>query len=296
MQMCGACFGSSVSTPQPAVRFGAGHAYKKKEPDVSTAGNIPVVSQNTHTPGGVLTAPFTASAQPAAAQPAPADVVTMEPRADGGQEWRNAKGEWHRTDGPAVIVGDGERLEWYKNGKLHRDDGPAVVYKDGREAWYQDGLLHRDGAPARTGHGNSEWFERGKLHRIGGPAMETADGSLYWYENGELHREDGPAAIKADGMRQWVQRGKLHRTDGPAIEHADGGQSWYLNGLPHRDDGPAVIRKGEKKWYQHGVEVPEPPPPPPPPPLPPLYGAIAEKDVVLMKSPKAFRRRPAPQP
>jgi hypothetical protein len=42
------------------------------------------------------------------------------------KEYRNEKGELHRTDGPALITDLGRN--WYINGKLHREDGPALQY------------------------------------------------------------------------------------------------------------------------------------------------------------------------
>src|SRR6218665_3906555 len=78
------------------------------------------------------------------------DASVMTPRADGGWKWRNAKANWPRVGAPAVMVGDGERIEYYKDGRLHRDDGPALTYKDGREYWYKYRLLHPDRVPPIT--------------------------------------------------------------------------------------------------------------------------------------------------
>jgi hypothetical protein len=46
---------------------------------------------------------------------------------DGSIEHFNSKGDYHRTDGPAVEMAYGSR-SWYINGKLHRLDGPAVEH------------------------------------------------------------------------------------------------------------------------------------------------------------------------
>ena len=48
--------------------------------------------------------------------------------------YRNAKGQLHREDGPAIDYPDGYK-EWFLNGKLHREDGPACEYTDGQEYW-----------------------------------------------------------------------------------------------------------------------------------------------------------------
>ncbi len=53
----------------------------------------------------------------------------------------NKKGEYHRTDGPAVIWKDGTKI-WFVNGKRHREDGPAVEYKNGDKWWYLNGVIH----------------------------------------------------------------------------------------------------------------------------------------------------------
>ena len=42
---------------------------------------------------------------------------------------------------------------WYRNamGQLHRDDGPAVEWSNGTKSWYQNGLRHRtDGLQLST--------------------------------------------------------------------------------------------------------------------------------------------------
>ena len=48
---------------------------------------------------------------------------------NGTVRYQNQDGQYHRTNGPAVIYSDGNAL-WYQNGQLHRTDGPAVIYRD----------------------------------------------------------------------------------------------------------------------------------------------------------------------
>ena len=110
-------------------------------------------------------------------------VVTQS---DGTVEYRNAVGQTHRIDGPAVVDPDGS-LMWYRDDRLHREDGPAIVYSDGEEHWYQNG----------------------RLHRTDGPAIILADGEEHWYQNGVWHRTDGPAVIHADGSKAWYVRGSI---------------------------------------------------------------------------------------
>ena len=49
------------------------------------------------------------------------------------------EGKYHREDGPAVELINGEKY-WYKNGLYHREDGPAVELISGQKHWYLDGI------------------------------------------------------------------------------------------------------------------------------------------------------------
>ena len=53
----------------------------------------------------------------------------------GNKRWCNYQGRYHRDDGPAVEMANGDKC-WYKNNKLHREDGPAIELSDGSKAWY----------------------------------------------------------------------------------------------------------------------------------------------------------------
>ena len=48
-------------------------------------------------------------------------------------------GDFHRTDGPSFIGGDGT-LTWHRNGAEHRTDGPAVEYPDGAAEYWVMGV------------------------------------------------------------------------------------------------------------------------------------------------------------
>jgi hypothetical protein len=87
----------------------------------------------------------------------------MEIHESGTKRWRNSKGEYHRTDGPAIEWVDGDK-EWYANGERHRLNGPAIEFENG----------------------NKEWWLNGILHRINGPAVEWADGEKVWWVNDKL--------------------------------------------------------------------------------------------------------------
>ena len=56
-----------------------------------------------------------------------------------GTRWyRNAMGQLHRDDGPAVEYADGGKL-WFQNNRLHRTNGPAVECSSGRKEWWLSG-------------------------------------------------------------------------------------------------------------------------------------------------------------
>ncbi len=82
------------------------------------------------------------------------------------KEYRNEKGELHRTDGPAYESFIGKY--WFINGLNHRTDGPAVEYISGDKNWYING----------------------KPHREDGPAVEYNNGDKYWYLNGINYTEE----------------------------------------------------------------------------------------------------------
>jgi hypothetical protein len=59
------------------------------------------------------------------------------------KEYKNQLGQYHRTDGPALIWSDGGK-EWLINGKRHREDGPAVEWDDGIKSWYLNGIEYTE--------------------------------------------------------------------------------------------------------------------------------------------------------
>ena len=76
----------------------------------------------------------------------------------GTRRYRNAAGQLHREEGPAIVYNDGTE-KWYQNGKLHREDGPAVTYKNGTKIWFKHGKRHRtDGPAAEYYNGAVNWF------------------------------------------------------------------------------------------------------------------------------------------
>ena len=106
-------------------------------------------------------------------------------------EYRNAEGQLHREDGPAVEYVDGDKV-WYLNGQLHREDGPAIEHADGYKVWYLNDKRHREDGPAiEHADGYKEWWLNNKRHREDGPAIELANGIKHWFINGvEYSAED----------------------------------------------------------------------------------------------------------
>jgi hypothetical protein len=65
------------------------------------------------------------------------ETLTVEKDDLGTVTYRNADGELHNPDGPAIIDADGE---WhYINGQLHNPNGPAVIYANGHKEYYING-------------------------------------------------------------------------------------------------------------------------------------------------------------
>ena len=52
--------------------------------------------------------------------------------------YKNPAGQFHRTNGPAILYPGGTE-EWYQNGLRHRLNGPAVVLPNGTVFWYIKG-------------------------------------------------------------------------------------------------------------------------------------------------------------
>lgn len=85
----------------------------------------------------------------------------------GNKFWYNEQGHFHREDGPAIEMADGDKT-WLQNGQHHRIDGPAVESSDGHK----------------------EWAVNGQLHRLDGPAVECENGDKFWFIEGEQLTEE----------------------------------------------------------------------------------------------------------
>ncbi len=60
----------------------------------------------------------------------------------GTKFWRNAKGQFHKLDGPAIEWTDGGR-EWFQNGIKHREDGPAFIYFNADKKWLINNVAYK---------------------------------------------------------------------------------------------------------------------------------------------------------
>ncbi len=119
------------------------------------------------------------------------------------QYWYNAKGQLHRTDGPASISHGDRCQQWWVNGKRHREDGPAVIHKGFAEEWWVNGKLHRDDGPAMEWYnGTKNWYQHGLLHRANGPAIELSDGTKKWYLNGKCQKTIWPDGTEVNERTQ----------------------------------------------------------------------------------------------
>jgi len=111
--------------------------------------------------------------------------ASFKSQTDGDIFWRNIKGEYHRTDGPAVEWCDGGK-QWWVNGQTHRTDGPAIECSSGGKYWFVNGLRHRTDGPAAMDYdGTREWFVNGLRHRTDGPAVECSNGIREWWVEGK---------------------------------------------------------------------------------------------------------------
>jgi hypothetical protein len=65
---------------------------------------------------------------------------------NGHQRWYNNEKQYHREDGPAVILDNGYYMAWYKNGNFHRTDGPARTWHENihMHEWFIDDIRYRD--------------------------------------------------------------------------------------------------------------------------------------------------------
>ena len=61
----------------------------------------------------------------------------------GNKYWKNSHNEYHREDGPAIELINGNKA-WFINGQYHRANGPAIEWADGTKSWYLNGILYSE--------------------------------------------------------------------------------------------------------------------------------------------------------
>tara|TARA_R110002167_G_C12235274_1_gene610276 strand:+ start:60 stop:377 length:318 start_codon:yes stop_codon:yes gene_type:complete len=66
------------------------------------------------------------------------ETLTVETSTNGKITYRNASGELHNANGPAIVYADGYKA-YFINGERHNPDGPAIVFADGCKAYYING-------------------------------------------------------------------------------------------------------------------------------------------------------------
>jgi len=66
------------------------------------------------------------------------ETLTVETNSSGTTTYRNADGDLHNPDGPAVVFSDGYKYH-YINDELHNPHGPAILYPDGCKSYYING-------------------------------------------------------------------------------------------------------------------------------------------------------------
>ena len=90
------------------------------------------------------------------------ETLTVETSERGTITYRNADGQLHNQNGPALVHTDGYKAH-YINGQLHNENGPAVVFADG----------------------DKEYYINDKRHNPNGPAIVYPNRDKYYYINGE---------------------------------------------------------------------------------------------------------------
>ena len=66
------------------------------------------------------------------------ETLTVETDENGTVTYRNASGQLHNANGPAVVYPNGDK-SYYINGQLHNPDGPAIIDTDrSKSYWIND--------------------------------------------------------------------------------------------------------------------------------------------------------------
>jgi len=118
------------------------------------------------------------------------ETLTVETDENGTIRYRNANGQRHNPNGPAVVKYDGHK-EYYINGKLHNPNGPAIVDTDGSKYHYINGQLHNENGPAIV------WADGSKFYWINSKPLTEAEFAAWQAEqSAPLHNK----TAKIDGV------------------------------------------------------------------------------------------------
>ncbi len=168
----------------------------------------------------------------------------------GNKEVRNANGELHNENGPALVIkGRGflglrtQEEKWCLNGQLHRENGPAhTEYVEGF-AKFSKGLEY---FTIHFGKTIKKYYSNGKLHAEDGPAVII---QLDWLKEEKMTfsgdkyvRKRTYDRCKPSIFKLYYENGQLHKTDGPAM---DG----YIDVSDFYNEVDRV-----KKYFLHGQE------------------------------------------
>jgi hypothetical protein len=111
------------------------------------------------------------------------ETLTVEKDEDGTIIYRNADGQRHNPNGPAVVKYDGYKA-YYINGKLHNPNGPAIVDTDGIKYHYINGQLHNENGPAIV------WADGSKFYWINSKPLTEAEFKTWQtQQSAPLHNE-----------------------------------------------------------------------------------------------------------
>ncbi|WAC50284.1 hypothetical protein [Frigoribacterium sp. SL97] len=113
-----------------------------------------------------------------------------------GATWHyDAEGQPHRTDGPALLLTDGDDHAYYLHGQHIVPPGDDIdlghVTEDGTQHWTSGG---GNTTVTVEPDGKVSWRRDGDLHRTGGPAVIDSDGTQHWY----LNDKPVPAPLPAE--------------------------------------------------------------------------------------------------
>lgn len=143
-------------------------------------------------------------------------ICTADTRGD--RIWRNAKGELHNEEGPAIVRRDGTKA-WALNGRTMD------------EALWRGTLVHRQVEAAMSTKNEST-------------CTTAENGAKFWRNaKGELHNEHGPAIVDIDGNKYWF-------LDGVKM-----GEAPWQETLLHRQVAYPYTKR--LSWEQFSAEIEE---------------------------------------